>query len=197
MPMLTYTTISSHFGPVTIAWESALNALPPVRRIYLPTDPLPPAASPVPPALGTLQPPIPVADLIDRLSRYLQGEPLGFDLAPLDLSICGAFQQRVLRAEFAIPRGEVTTYGLLAAHIGAPRAARAVGSALGRNPFPVVIPCHRAVRANGTLGGFRGGLPMKRALLEMEGLTLAPNGAIRVPRFWYDPRRPQPATRNS
>jgi len=187
--MLTYTTIPSRFGFLTIAWEPTPGDRPPVRRIYLPTDPLPPEAS-TPPAPGSLpDPPAPVADLADRLTRYLEGKAPAFDLAPLDLSICSEFQQRVLRAEFAIPRGEVTTYGLLAAHIGAPRAARAAGSALGRNPFPLVIPCHRAVQADGTLGGYRGGLPMKRALLEMEGLTFAPNGAVRVTRFWYDLRR--------
>lgn len=187
--MLTYTTIPSRFGALTVAWESPPGSRPPVRRIYLPTDALPAEAS-APPAPGSpTEPPALVADLIDCLRRYLEGEPLTFDLTPLDLSICGAFQQRVLRAEFAIPRGEVTTYGLLAAHIGAPRAARAAGSALGRNPFPVVIPCHRAVHVDGTLGGFRGGLPMKRALLEMEGLTFAPNGAVRVSEFWYAPSR--------
>lgn len=186
--MLIHTTVPSRFGPLTVAWESAPGGRPPVRRIYLPSDPLPPEASATLVPAGPPEPPAAVADLIDRLGCYLAGEIVTFDLAPFDLSTCGAFQQRVLRAEFAIPRGEVTTYGLLAAHIGTPRAARAAGSALGRNPFPVVIPCHRAVRGDGTLGGFRGGLPMKRALLEMEGIAFAPNGAVRVDRFWYAPR---------
>jgi methylated-DNA-[protein]-cysteine S-methyltransferase len=65
----------------------------------------------------------------------------------------------------------VTTYGRLAARLGAPGAARAVGNALARNPFPLIIPCHRCVLEGGQLGGFRGGLEMKRALLEMEGVV--------------------------
>jgi len=182
--VLAHTAIPSPFGVVTVAWETDTSSRPLVRRIYLPSDPRPLA-----PSLGSTlrdtEPPATVADLINRLGRYLAGEVVTFDLDPLDLSSCSAFQQRVLRAEFAIPRGEVSTYGLLAAHIGAPRAARAVGSALARNPFPVVIPCHRAVHADGTLGGFRGGLAMKRSLLEMEGVAFGPDGAVRVARFWY------------
>lgn len=186
--MLTYTTIPSRFGALTIAWESDTDGRPPVRRIYLPTDSLPLSVPPQAPDEAP-QPPTAVACLVDQLTRYLEGEVVEFDLAPLDLSACGAFQQRVLCAEFAVPRGQVTTYGLLAAHIGAPRAARAAGTALGRNPFPVIIPCHRAVHADGTLGGYRGGLPMKRALLEMEGVAFGANGAVRVDRYWYTPGR--------
>ena len=180
-----YTIVRSRLGDLTVAWESDSGTRPPVRRIYLPSDVRPPEANVASEEVGAA--PEPVAALVHRLKGYLAGEPLTFDLAPLDLDMCAAFQQRVLRAEFAIPRGEVTTYGLLAAHIGAPRAARAVGSALGRNPFPVVIPCHRAVHADGTLGGFRGGLPMKRALLEMEGVPFDSKGAVRVSRYWYAP----------
>lgn len=184
--MLIYSAIPSRFGDVTVTWESVPDGQPPVRCIYLPTDSLP--ATVAERAFGSPpESPAPVTDLLDRLQRYLAGIAVAFDLAPLNLGACGDFQQRVLRAEFAIPRGEVTTYGLLAARIGAPRAARAVGSTLGRNPFPIVIPCHRAVHADGTLGGFRGGLPMKRALLEMEGVPFAANGAIRVSRYWYAP----------
>jgi O-6-methylguanine DNA methyltransferase len=183
--MLAYSSIPFQFGTLTVSWATTVGERAPVRRIYLPTDRLPHEAAAMPgdPA----DPPEPVADLLHRLERYLAGHPVTFDLEPLDLSTCTPFQQRVLCAEFAIPRGEVTTYGLLAAHIGAPRAARAVGTALGSNPFPVVIPCHRAVHADGTLGGFRGGLPMKRALLEMEGITFSARGAVRVKRYWYAP----------
>lgn len=98
---------------------------------------------------------------------------------------CGPFQTLVLGAEHAIPRGRLSTYGRIAAHIGHPRAARAVGSALGTNPFPILIPCHRAVRSDGGLGGYAGGLEMKRALLTLEGITLSPDGRAPTDRFVY------------
>ncbi|MBC7317034.1 MAG: MGMT family protein, partial [Chloroflexi bacterium] len=95
---------------------------------------------------------------------------------PLDLVAwegCSPFQKRVLLADYAIPRGQVSTYGLIAAHLGMPNAARAVGRALATNPFPILIPCHRAIRSDRTLGGYQAGLAMKRALLEMEGVRFA------------------------
>jgi methylated-DNA-[protein]-cysteine S-methyltransferase len=127
----------------------------------------------------------PIVDrLAQQIGRFLEGQPVRFSLDLLELERCPPFQRRVLPAEFRIPRGWVTTYGRLAAHIGAPGAARAVGNALARNPFPVVIPCHRCIREDGRLGGFRGGLAMKRALLEMEGVRL--ESGRRIPRrfFW-------------
>jgi methylated-DNA-[protein]-cysteine S-methyltransferase len=87
-------------------------------------------------------------------------------------------------AERTIPRGYVSSYSALAACIGRPRAARAVGTALAGNPFPIIIPCHRTVRTDGSLGGFGGGLPMKRALLEMEGVTFDQRGRARTEFFW-------------
>jgi methylated-DNA-[protein]-cysteine S-methyltransferase len=119
------------------------------------------------------------------MQAYLGGEVVDLSLDLLEMGLCGAFQQRVLLAEYAIPRGSVSTYGRIAAHLDAPRAARAVGTALGRNPFPIVIPCHRAVRSDGALGGYRGGLPMKRALLQMEGIAFGPDGKVRVAGFHY------------
>jgi methylated-DNA-[protein]-cysteine S-methyltransferase len=78
----------------------------------------------------------------------------------------------------------VTTYGRLAAHVGRPGGARAVGRALAGNPFPLVVPCHRAVRADGSPGGYQGGVPMKRALLEAEGVAFDRRGRAVGP-FWY------------
>ena len=80
------------------------------------------------------------------------------------------FQQRVLRSIADIPLGQTRTYGELAAAIGSPKAVRAVGSACGRNPVPLFIPCHRVTAANGRLGGFSCGLPWKRLLLEAEAI---------------------------
>jgi len=123
--------------------------------------------------------------LAGDLARYLRGEIVTFSLDQMVLERCGAFQQRVLRAEHAIPRGRLSSYGRIASHVGHPRAARAVGTALGTNPFPILIPCHRAVRSDGSLGGYAGGLEMKRALLALEGISLLPDGRAPTDRFVY------------
>lgn len=126
---------------------------------------------------------------IDALARqlqgYLAGEAVTFDLSMMALETCKPFQQKVLLAEYAIPRGSVSTYGLVARHIGQAGAARAVGRALGTNPFPLIIPCHRAVRADGQLCGYRGGLEMKRRLLEMEGVRVSAEGRVLVAQYHY------------
>ncbi len=122
--------------------------------------------------------------VIGLIERFLAGEAVDFSLECLDLGLCGDFQRKVLRQEFRIPRGRVMSYGGLAASIGHPRAARAVGTALARNPFPLIIPCHRTVQADGSLGGFGGGLKMKRALLEMEGVVFDRNGRVQSSLFY-------------
>jgi methylated-DNA-[protein]-cysteine S-methyltransferase len=108
--------------------------------------------------------------LADRIAAFLTGEDLGFSLEVARLDLCSPFQQKVLRAEHGIPRGKVSTYQRIAGHLGNAQAARAVGTALAHNPFPIIVPCHRAIRSDGILGGFQGGVEMKRALLEMEGV---------------------------
>jgi methylated-DNA-[protein]-cysteine S-methyltransferase len=102
-----------------------------------------------------------------ELDEYFAGSRREFDLA-VDLALTTAFGARTLRAATRIPYGQVTTYGALAEQIRAPRAARAIGNALGANPVPIVVPCHRVVRAGGALGGYGGGLQRKRALLRLE-----------------------------
>jgi methylated-DNA-[protein]-cysteine S-methyltransferase len=102
-----------------------------------------------------------------QLDEYFEGERTDFDLRA-DLSPLPEFQRRVLDELQRIRFGEVTTYGKLADRIGAPRAARAVGGALNRNPVAIVVPCHRVVGASGSLVGYAGGLDRKRALLELE-----------------------------
>jgi methylated-DNA-[protein]-cysteine S-methyltransferase len=105
----------------------------------------------------------------DQIVAFLTGSDIRFSLDVVRLDLCSAFQQKVLRAEYGIPRGGVSTYQRIAKHLGNAQGARAVGTALADNPFPVIIPCHRAIRSDGTLGGFQGGIEMKRALLEIEG----------------------------
>ena len=116
--------------------------------------------------------------LCARLVNYLNGAKIVFNLDALDFSRVSSFQEKVLRMEHRVPYGRVTTYGRLAARVGAPGAARAVGNALARNPFPLIIPCHRVVRGDGSLGGFQGSLDLKRSLLEMEGVRFDETGHI-------------------
>lgn len=116
----------------------------------------------------------------------LEGASIDFSLDIADLDLCGEFQQRVLRAEHAIPRGAVSTYKLIAAHLGVPDGARAVGNALAQNPFPLIVPCHRAIRSDRKLGGYQGGLEMKRALLAKEGITFDGSGRVQCSRFHYE-----------
>lgn len=102
-----------------------------------------------------------------QLDAYFASEADTFDL-PLDLSRGTAFQRRVWQALLSIAPGETTTYGALAAALGAPAAVRAVGAAVGRNPVSVIVPCHRVMGAGGALTGYAGGLDRKRALLLRE-----------------------------
>lgn len=121
------------------------------------------------------------------VERLLAGDAVDIPLGVADLASCPPFQQAVLRAEHAIPRGSVSTYRLLAAHLGRPTAARAAGNALATNPFPLLVPCHRAIRSDGHLGGYQGGLAMKRALLEMEGIVVDDAQRVVSPSRHYSP----------
>jgi methylated-DNA-[protein]-cysteine S-methyltransferase len=123
-----------------------------------------------------------VTKLAERIQAFLSGAAVTFSLDVARLDLCSEFQRRVLVAEHAIPRGRVSTYGLIAARLGKPSASRAVGRALATNPFPIIVPCHRAIRSDGTLGGYQGGLAMKRALLELEGVAVDGSGGVRCGR---------------
>ena len=116
--------------------------------------------------------------LVNDLLDFLRGDEVAFSTGLLALEDCSRFQREVLLLEHRVPRGRVTTYGLIAGALGKPGAARAVGGALGSNPFPIVIPCHRTVRSDGSLGGFGGGTAMKRRLLELEGVRFLPDGRV-------------------
>jgi methylated-DNA-[protein]-cysteine S-methyltransferase len=107
-------------------------------------------------------------DVRRALDRYFAGRHLAFDLK-VDLSALPHFQRRVLDATARIPAGQVATYTEVASRAGSPRASRAAGNALHNNPVAIVVPCHRVLRADGSLGGYGGGLPIKEWLLEHEG----------------------------
>ncbi|WP_379157826.1 methylated-DNA--[protein]-cysteine S-methyltransferase [Paenibacillus sp. sgz5001063] len=107
--------------------------------------------------------------MIRELENYFAGVPVSFKDIPLD--IWGTpFQQEVWKGLATIPFGEVITYRELAGRIGRPQAMRAVGTANGQNPLPVILPCHRVIGTNGTLTGYRGGLKLKQELLVLEGI---------------------------
>jgi len=120
-----------------------------------------------------------LATAVDQLTEYLAGRRRTFDV-PLDLELRSAWDRSVLDGVRAVPWGSVTSYGRVASRIGRPGAARAVGGAVGRNPIAIVIPCHRVVAGDGSLGGYGGDwfgsrerlLEIKRELLRLERVTL-------------------------
>jgi len=161
--------VKTAMGWLGVAWSErglAEVTLPqPTKAAAL--DKLPSGRDPAPPSPPNLD----VITLADRLRRYFDGEAVIFD-EPLDPAIGTPFQRRVWAICRAIPRGETRTYGQLAHEAGSPRAARAVGQAMARNPWPVIVPCHRVLGSDHRLTGYGGGLEMKRQLLVMEGAML-------------------------
>lgn len=141
-------------GPLTVSWEGER-----LTGIGLPGH--------APSDHEERAPPAWVADLVHGLQRYAAGDAVTFDLARIDFGQFTDFQARVYRALCGVPRGETRGYGELATAAGSPRAARAVGNCMARNPFPIVVPCHRVLAGDG-LGGYGGGLDLKRRLLDLE-----------------------------
>jgi methylated-DNA-[protein]-cysteine S-methyltransferase len=118
-----------------------------------------------------LEAPARLDDVRRELDEYFEGRRTDFDL-PIDWTLTTPFGRRVLKATAAIPFGRVSTYGEMAARAGNAKASRAAGRALGTNPIPIVVPCHRVIGASGRLTGYTGGLYRKVALLEIEGVVL-------------------------
>jgi methylated-DNA-[protein]-cysteine S-methyltransferase len=175
----------TRFGPAVILWETRSDR-PMVRQILL--------SRPGLPARMALKEHFPdsvpsscrlIDDLAGRIAAFLDGADVRFTLEHVQLDLCPTFKRRVLLAEYGIPRGSVSTYRRIAAHLGVPKGARAVGNALATNPFPIVIPCHRAIRSDATLGGYQGGLAMKKALLMQEGVDVDGKGRVVSPRLYY------------
>lgn len=161
-------TMSSPFGPLTLActdmglcWLDNAEAQDMEERLARRF------------AVGTIHEGPIAQHACTRLGCYFRGELRTFDIA-IDLRGLPPFQQRVLHALCAVPFGSACSYRELAGHIGQPGAARAVGNAVGRNPMPIVVPCHRVLAAGGGLGGFSWGLDRKRFLLDLEGIATKP-----------------------
>jgi methylated-DNA-[protein]-cysteine S-methyltransferase len=118
-----------------------------------------------------LEAPARLDDLRRELEEYFDGRRTRFDV-PIDWSLTRGFTQRVLRATANVPFGQLASYRDVATKAGNERAVRAAGNALGHNPIPIVVPCHRIIRTGGALGGYTGGLGRKEFLLKLEGVLL-------------------------
>lgn len=155
-----YATADSPVGPLLVA--ASAKGL--VRIDYRGPDALEDVASDVSPRI--------LRGDLDRerreLEEYFAGRRRAFDV-PVDWSIMRGFTRKVLRQTARLEYGETASYGEVARRAGSPRAARAAGNALGSNPVPIVVPCHRVLHAGGGLGGYGGGLDRKRFLLDLEG----------------------------
>jgi methylated-DNA-[protein]-cysteine S-methyltransferase len=123
-----------------------------------------------------------IPPLAEQMHAYLAGERIRFATHDLDLRGFTPFRLAVSLAAARIPYGQIWSYGRLAAAAKSPRASRAAGQVMASNPLPVVIPCHRVVGSNGGLCGFRGGLSLKRRLLELEGVALRGKNQVEKPR---------------
>jgi len=166
------------FGPVCILW-SEVDSITKIARIIIST----PGLSAIDQAAKLYR------DLqegscteIDTVATgiksFLDGENITFFLDITDLGLCSCFQRSVLCADHRIQRGDISTYSQIATSLGIEKGARAVGNALAKNPFPIIMPCHRVIRSDRHLGGYRGGLYMKRTLLEKEGVVFDKAGRV-------------------
>lgn len=160
---LRYITLATAMG-----WVGILSSVRGLRRLSLPQ----PSAQGALELLGSnlshaTRSPHQFEDIAKRLRSYFNGEKSAFP-DELDLSRATHFKQKVWQSTRLIPYGETRSYRWVAEQIGKPTAMRAVGQALAQNPLPIIIPCHRVVRSNGKLGGYSGGLEMKKRLLFLE-----------------------------
>jgi methylated-DNA-[protein]-cysteine S-methyltransferase len=165
-----FTLFDTAIGACGIAWRDAA-----VVGFLLPeASALATRARPIrlwPDAVESATPPAFVCEAIDGVVRLLCGERVDLNHIVVQFDGLSAFEQQVLKVARTIPPGETLTYGEIADRLGEPGSARAVGAALGRNPIPVIVPCHRVLAADGKAGGFSapGGLATKARLLSIEG----------------------------
>lgn len=160
------TTCSTAFGWVGIAWsrQGLVAVTLPTPTEAQAIDRLPPSSGPVP----NPPPGLDLPALTNKMRRYFEGDAVAFD-EPLEPTIGTEFQRRVWAITRDIPRGHTRSYGQIAHLAGSPGAARAVGQAMARNPWPIIVPCHRVLGSDGSLTGFGGGVDMKRRMLQLEG----------------------------
>ena len=161
-----YANVDSPFGPLLLA--ATPRGLVRINLpAYDPEETLEELATKVSPRV--LEAPAKLDEARRELDLYFEGKLTEFDL-PIDWQLTGGFRGKVQHAINRIPYGQTRTYTEMARSAGNERAVRAAGTACGSNPIPIVVPCHRVLRSGGGLGGYGGGLPMKEALLKLEGV---------------------------
>jgi methylated-DNA-[protein]-cysteine S-methyltransferase len=164
-----YASVDSPLGPLLVAATPRGLARVAYLESWSPDDVLEDLAARVSPRV--MDAPERLDEQRRELDDYFTGRRKEFDL-PIDWSVLRGFTRKVLRETARINFGEVRTYADVAAGAGSPRAVRAAGNALGANPMPIVVPCHRVIRTGGALGGYTGGLERKEFLLRLEGSLL-------------------------
>jgi methylated-DNA-[protein]-cysteine S-methyltransferase len=179
------TTISTPFDKISIVWRETRSGVL-IQRIFL-SDSKSSSENKVREsfhqvALGS--DPL-IEELNEKILMLLEGKEIDFGLNIINFDRCYATQKKVILAEYEIPRGWVSTYKRIADHLKIKNGARVVGNALAKNPFPIIIPCHRAVKSDGSLGGYQGGVKMKRDLLEMEGIKFSKKGKVIMKNVYY------------
>lgn len=173
-----HSSVKTAFGLIDIGWSESADGLK-VTRIYLPNQShshnrdIKEHSTPV------------IDELREQIQNFLEGAIVHFNLSIISLDRCTDFQRKVLLVEKDIPRGWVSTYGRIANRLKTTGGARAVGNALSNNPFPLIIPCHRVVQADGRIGGYQGGLKMKEALLRLEGVEITHEKKVVMDKIYY------------
>lgn len=182
--MLYYQIIKVGREEIGLVWGYS-GKKPQIEYIYLPNPNVNLAARIIKdfPEINKKQRKIP-SEIDNLITKLYLGLKINVDSSLLNLKRLSEFSAKVLKITCKIPRGKVATYSGLAAKILAPLAARAVGTTLANNPFPIVIPCHRVVRCDGSLGGFGGGSNMKRELLVKEGVAFDSTGRVSAKCIW-------------
>ena len=166
-----YFTLASPIGPISVFFRRHPFCL---TEIDLPRmDPGTLDVKTAPESMPIPDHPLAI-DIVERMGLYFKGVPVHPPWAVLTLDGLTPLQRAVLKATADIPFGELRSYAQIATAIGRPRACRFVGTALSKNPFPILIPCHRVIRGDGSIGGFGSGVSLKRKLLAMEGIAATP-----------------------
>lgn len=177
-----YDLVMTRFGKAAAVWSEDRQG-PRIARIFLP--------APAEETLQDIRRMFPgaaakscgiLAKLGQALHAFTEGKSVAIDTSMLDMRRVPPYHGKVLHALADIPRGKVSTYGAVTSRTGVPGGARAAGHGCAKNPFPIVFPCHRVIRSDRSLWGFGGGLKLKRALLEMEGIRFDKGGKV-LPEF--------------